>query len=70
VPLARAPGGDRFAYYSTQRNGKDWDIYVGDLPSSGGVKPAPEMVLSEGGSWYPTDWSHDGSKLLVKKYIR
>lgn len=65
-----APSGDQFAYYSTQRNGKDWDIYVSDLSGSFGEAPAQQqMVLSEGGSWYPTDWSHDGSKLLVKKYI-
>jgi dipeptidyl aminopeptidase/acylaminoacyl peptidase len=64
-----ASSGDRFAYYSTQRNGKDWDIYVSDLPKSFDEAPKPEMVLSEGGSWYPMDWSHDGSKLLAMKYI-
>lgn len=54
--------GDRFAYYSTERNGKDWDIVVRDLE---GVS---HLFVMEG-SWYPLEFSPDGQKLLVQKYI-
>ncbi len=57
--------GDQFAYFSTRRNGTDWDIYV--APAD-----APEqsrLVLDEGGTWYPIDFSPDGDSLLVKRYI-
>lgn len=57
--------GDRFAYYSTKRNGQDWDIYVSALSDSGSAK----AVLERKGVWAPLDWSPDDSKLLVTQYV-
>jgi dipeptidyl aminopeptidase/acylaminoacyl peptidase len=56
--------GDRYAFYSTRRNGRDWDLYVAGLDSS-----SPERVLEEGGFWGVADWSPDDKKLLVSKYV-
>ena len=57
--------GDKFSYYSTKRNGTDWDIYVADINNPENA----EMVLSEGGAWFALDWSPDDKSLLVGKYI-
>jgi len=56
--------GRRLAYSSTERNGKDTDVWVLDL--DGGAKKA---VVTEGGSWAATDFSPDGRKLLVQKFV-
>lgn len=57
--------GDRFAYFTTKRNGRDWDVYVSSLSDPGSAKPA----LEETGVWAPMDWSPDDSKLLISKYV-
>ncbi len=57
--------GDKFSFFSTKRNGKDWDIYIADLNNP----ENPEMILSEGGAWTAVDWSPVDSKLLVRKSI-
>lgn len=55
--------GDKFSFFSTKRNGKDWDIYISDINGNS------EMVLNEGGAWTAVDWSADDTKLLVRKNI-
>ena len=57
--------GDRFVYYTTKRNGRDWDLYSSTIEKPEEAKP----VLEEGGVWFPMDWSHDDSKLLVGRYV-
>ena len=57
--------GDKFSYYSTKRNGTDWDLYVANIDNP----ESAEMVLSEGGAWVISDWSPDDNLLLVGKYI-
>ncbi|MFC1484000.1 prolyl oligopeptidase family serine peptidase [Candidatus Neomarinimicrobiota bacterium] len=57
--------GDRFAYYSTARNSRDWDIYVAEVEDPG----AARMVLEAEGTYYPLEWSPDDSRLLVMKYV-
>jgi len=57
--------GDKFSFFSTKRNGTDWDIYVADINSPENA----EMVLSEGGAWGAADWSPDDKSLIVGKYI-
>ncbi|MCI2425399.1 S9 family peptidase [Candidatus Acetothermia bacterium] len=57
--------GDRFAYYSTRRNGRDWDIYIG-LPID---QKDSQPVFTGRGSWTPVDWSPDDRYLLVTNYI-
>ena len=57
--------GDRFVYYSTKRNGRDWDLFLSDLEHPHEARP----ILQEGGTWFPEDWSPDDTRLLVMKYI-
>lgn len=57
--------GDRFAYYSTKRNGRDWDVWVMNPESPSEAK----TMLEAGGAWVPIEWSPDDSKLLVAKYV-
>jgi len=54
--------GERIAYASTRRNGRDRDIYVMDPRN-----PKTDRLLLEvqGGGWAPVDWSPDGAKLVV-----
>ena len=57
--------GNHFAYYSTKRNKKDWDLYLGNKSKPNDAK----LILDEGGTWFPVEWSPDDSKLLVTKYV-
>ncbi|MGB5287205.1 MAG: prolyl oligopeptidase family serine peptidase [Ignavibacteriaceae bacterium] len=57
--------GDNFSYYSTKRNGTDWDIYIADINNPENA----EMILSEGGAWGVVDWSPNDNSLIVGKYI-
>lgn len=57
--------GDKFSFFSTKRNGTDWDIYVADLKNP----EKAEMVLSEGGSWGAGDWAPDDKSIIVGKYV-
>jgi dipeptidyl aminopeptidase/acylaminoacyl peptidase len=58
--------GQRLAYSSTRRTGKDTDIYVMDPK-----KPGSEHLVLEvsGGGWRVEDWAHDDSKLLIGEYV-
>ncbi|MDA8016682.1 MAG: S9 family peptidase [Thermoanaerobaculia bacterium] len=56
--------GDRFAYFTTKRNGRDWDIHVMDV-----AKGTSSAALEKEGVWFPTDWSPDDERLLVGRYI-
>ncbi len=57
--------GDRFAFYSTQRNGRDWDILVGDMDDLSSAEP----VVQQGGVWFPGEWSPDDDRMLVGRYV-
>jgi dipeptidyl aminopeptidase/acylaminoacyl peptidase len=54
--------GKWLAFSSTKRNGNDTDIWVMD-PSS--PSTARTVLQVQGGGWEATDFSRDGSKLLV-----
>jgi dipeptidyl aminopeptidase/acylaminoacyl peptidase len=58
--------GQRIAYTSTRRNGKDTDLYVVDA-----VKPGSTRMLAqlEGGGWKALDWSPDDRRILVRETI-
>lgn len=60
-----ADDGRHFAYASTHRNARDFDLWIADVTSTA----AHRLVLQPGGSWYPLDFSPDGSKLLVQEFI-
>ena len=57
--------GDRFIFYSTGRNGKDFDLYIKAI----GASDEPVMVLSEGGAWSAYDWSPTDDRVIVEKYV-
>jgi Dipeptidyl aminopeptidases/acylaminoacyl-peptidases len=57
--------GDRFAFQSTRRNGRDNDLYISNIEH-----PAQSAcALSKGGDWSVCDWSPDDEQLLVSHYI-
>ncbi len=58
--------GDRIAYSSTRRNGKDRDIWMMDP-----LDPKTDRLLLqvEGGGWGAQDWSPDDKQLLITEYI-
>src|SRR3989441_1071214 len=58
--------GDRYAYISTRRTGRDLDLWVMD-PSD----PASDrMVLQlQGGGYGPLDWSPDDRTILLAQYV-
>jgi dipeptidyl aminopeptidase/acylaminoacyl peptidase len=58
--------GKWLAYASTQRTGKDTDVWISDPMRPGSAR----MLLQlEGGGWGPDDISPDGSKMLVGQSI-
>jgi dipeptidyl aminopeptidase/acylaminoacyl peptidase len=57
--------GDRFVYYTTKRNGRDWDLWVMPNGDPEGASP----ILEEGGTWFASDWSPDDTRLIVTKYV-
>ena len=58
--------GDRYAYMSTRRNGRDLDLWVMD-PSD----PASDRMVLElqGGGYQPADWSPDDRRILLAQAI-
>lgn len=58
--------GDRLAYTSTRRNGRDNDLYVMNPR-----EPKSDRLLAQvnGGGWSAADWSPDDTKLLVGEYL-
>jgi len=58
--------GDRMAYGTTRRNGKDRDIHVIDA-----ADPRRDRCIAEleGGGWRPADWSPDDRTILLVEEI-
>ncbi len=57
--------GDRLAYSSTRRNGRDWDLYVMD-PSD----PASDrLVASVEGRWDAVDWTPDDRAVVALQTV-
>jgi len=58
--------GDRIAYGSTKRSGKDVDLWI-----VGAADPASARMVAqmEGGGWSVSDWSPDGKQLLVMNSV-
>jgi dipeptidyl aminopeptidase/acylaminoacyl peptidase len=57
--------GDRFAFHSTKRNGKDWDIYICNAGKGFTVSLLQEVE----GTYSVLDWSPDDRQLLVQQYL-
>ena len=56
--------GSLLAWAGTGRNGADYDLYVRDMKTG-----ETRRVLEKGGLWAPLDFTDDGKKLLVLKYV-
>lgn len=54
--------GDRIAYMSTRRTGKDTDLWVMNPTDS---KTDRLLTQLSGGGWQPEDWSPDDKKILL-----
>ncbi|MGM9998204.1 MAG: S9 family peptidase [Candidatus Bruticola sp.] len=57
--------GTKIAYQSTERDGANWDIWIMDPKHPEQAK----MVYSPGGYWCVMDWSRQGDRLLLYKYV-
>ena len=58
--------GQRLAYTSTRRNGRDTDLYIIDPKEPSSDRRVAELP---GGGWSPQDWSPDGKSILVQEGI-
>jgi dipeptidyl aminopeptidase/acylaminoacyl peptidase len=58
--------GDRLVYSSTQRNGKDRDIFILNPLDKSSNKL---LVQNEGGGWSVSDWSPDDAKIIMTQSI-
>ena len=56
--------GGLMAYASTARNGTDRDVWLRDTRTG-----ATRALVTAGGSWSAMDFSPDGKRLLVMKYV-
>ncbi|MDD3806426.1 MAG: alpha/beta fold hydrolase [Candidatus Marinimicrobia bacterium] len=57
--------GSLLAYSGTQRNGKDYDIYIAEATDL----PKAKMVSQLEGYWEPLSWSPSNAKLILLNYI-
>lgn len=58
--------GDRLAYTSTRRNGKDRDLFVMNPAEPGSDR---EVARLEGGGWGVLDWSANDRDILLGEYL-
>lgn len=58
--------GENFAFTSTRRNSKDFDVYISNISSP---KEASLKIDRGTGYWIAKDWSPDDSKLIVTQYL-
>eukprot|EP00871_Galdieria_phlegrea_P005114 jgi/Galph1/5603/GphlegSOOS_G4236.1 len=61
--------GTCFCYYSTERNGKDWDIYLVESQKKGNGQKmsSPRCIFKGEGSWSALDFYRD--RILLKKFV-
>lgn len=55
--------GAQLAWSSTLRNGRDTDVWVRRLDGE------PRLLVQEGGTWNAHDFSPDGRRLLVSRFV-
>jgi dipeptidyl aminopeptidase/acylaminoacyl peptidase len=58
--------GARMIVHSNRRNGRDTDIYVTDTRQPGGDTT---LLETDGQFWIAADWSGDGSRLALLRYV-
>ena len=57
--------GQQLAFVGTGRNGKDFDVYLWPAGSA----ESPKRIAELTGTWHIADWSPDGKRLMIVKYI-
>ena len=62
-----SPVGNRIAYASGERNGRDFDIWTMDLGADGRPAGAPKMVLRGAGNFGIEAWRPDGGALVLSQ---
>jgi dipeptidyl aminopeptidase/acylaminoacyl peptidase len=62
-PGGFSPDGRRVAYTATRRNGRDFDIFVQEVPEG-----EPETVWEVSGYHTVADWAPDGGALIVSRH--
>jgi dipeptidyl aminopeptidase/acylaminoacyl peptidase len=60
------PDGGQMVIASNQRNGRDTDLYLADPRQPRSMKLLMEV---SGEFWGATDWSQDGKRLLLMRYV-
>jgi dipeptidyl aminopeptidase/acylaminoacyl peptidase len=63
---AMRPDGCLVAFTSNQRNGRDMDLYVANPRST---DPPRLLMQVDRQTWNAADWSADGKKLLIARYV-
>jgi len=63
---AWSSSGDRIAYTSTRRTGKDTDLWV---MNPADTKTDHLLLQLEGGGWQPLDWSPDDKRILLLEEV-
>lgn len=58
--------GSRMVIHSNSRNGRDTDLYTVEPRKPGSLKL---LMQVENEHWTATDWSRDGSRLLMNRYL-
>lgn len=59
-----APDQKSFIYTTTERNGRHWDLHQQTLDGD-----ITAVLETDGGAWGTDDWSQDGKRVLVSKYV-
>jgi dipeptidyl aminopeptidase/acylaminoacyl peptidase len=60
------PDGGQVIIASTRRNGRDTDLYLCDPRQPDSLKM---LLQTKGEFWSAVDWSQDGGKLLLNRYV-
>lgn len=60
------PDGGQIIIASNKRNGRDTDLYLGDPRRPGSLKM---LLQTKGEFWNAADWSPDGGKVLLNRYV-
>ena len=60
--------GTAFLYSHTPPGAERWDIRLG-VPPQGNAPARDTLLLSRPGTWAPMDWSPDGSRAVLQRYV-
>jgi dipeptidyl aminopeptidase/acylaminoacyl peptidase len=62
-----SPAGGRIAYASSERNGRDFDIWTLDVGAEGRPAGAPKMALQGAGNFDIAAWRPDGGAVVLSR---